>query len=246
MLVRVIADFRLPEDGDEDWRGAGQKHLETALAEHGLISPADDSDGLAVMEQLTTDMSSQDLANFKLSVRYLARKFGGPVASISVLRNGYVRLRVRSSKFESLFETAHGVVTTVMERHEADGWELRRCEIRERGGEDGFLFGDWAPGVRQFWRYLFNERLATFIVTLFGVGLLIEASLSFVHPSASAPGALAGTTELLVRLGAPMLISSTVLILERYAQFLDQRRSRLLWSARPQKVELQQHIYVSR
>ena len=237
--MRIVIDFRVPSDGD--WRTSGQRALQSALADYGVIAPADPSDSRRIMELITADMSEEDLSNFKLSVRYVARQFAGPVGAVNVLRDGYLRLRLRSNEFEGLFSAGQGIVTAIMDKYGPETphqWELKRCEIRERGGGRGFLYGAWVPGVRRFSTYLFSERRGSFIVGLFVLGLMLEAILSYMAVDHLSIGA-AGTIGLGLRLGAPMLISSTVLMLERYAQWRDQRGHRLLWAARPKQIGLQ-------
>jgi hypothetical protein len=228
--VRVIVDVRVPED--EDWPARVEAVFRSTLAEFGLIAPADASDAMEIISAITADMSEQDLSNFKCSVRYVARQFGGPVASVNVLRQGYVRLRLRGYDFGDLHSMGQGIVVTLMKRHgpgTSGDWQLARCEIRERGGGKGFLFAAWLPGVQRFGRYFFTERRAVFIAGLFGLGVMLEIALSF------AVGGSGQWQELGLRLGAPMLVSSAVLVLERYAQWLDQRSFRLVWSPHPRR-----------
>lgn len=228
--MRVIVDFRMPED--ETWQERGEEVLRTALANFAILRPANPSDSVRVMDQMTADMKADDLVNFKRSVRYVAAQFSGPVASVSVLRQGYLRLRLRGYDFGDLHGIGQGLVTHVMQKYGPGtdfNWQLARCEIRERGGGKGFLYGAWLPGYRSYWRFLFRERRAFFIVALFVFGLALELALTFL-PSYALP---TDWNDLGLRLGAPMLVSSAVLLLEKWAQWLDQRTYRLVWSPRP-------------
>lgn len=210
--------------------GQSLEELKRIFALNSFLPVEDSSESNMVLESLREDMSGEDLHRFRRTVRHLAQEpNGGTVASISVLPEGHLLIRLRNSTLQRLVPGGHHLIEAIMEEHGPRGsgqFEMQRCEIRERGNNEAFLYGYWRDGETSFARFLFTQRRAFFIVFLFALGLALEIFFSFVATSSSAG-------ELALRLGAPMLVSSLVLILERLAQWRDQLTPRLRWSTFP-------------
>lgn len=201
--------------------------LKSQLANFGLISVDDPIDQREVLDELVHDMSEEDRRRFRRTVRHLAKDpSGGTVASISELPSRYFVVRLRNATLQKLVPVGHALLEAVMAEHGPHGtrdFSLQNCEVRERGTNEGFIYGSWEGGERSFFRFLFSQRRASFIAGLFLIGLALEVSLSFALQTSQ-------WVQLGLRLGAPMLVSSLVLILERRAQFRDQVKPRLRWT----------------
>jgi hypothetical protein len=223
--MRILALIRT-----EFEENAALNELKGIFAENSFLPVEDPKESRTVLESLLEDMSADDRHRFQRTLRYLAQEpNGGTIASISILPEGHMLLRLRNSTLQKLVPGGHHLIEALMRQHGPKGsgeLELRRCEIRERGNHEAFLYGYWRGGEASFSRFLFAQRRAYFIVILFSLGLMLEVLFSFV-------GANTNGGQLGLRLGAPMLVSSLVLILERLAQWKDQRSQRLQWSTFP-------------
>ncbi|HVW45413.1 MAG TPA: hypothetical protein VHA76_00045 [Solirubrobacterales bacterium] len=223
--MRILALIRTDFD---EVTALGQ--LRQIFAENSFLPVDDPNETKGVLDSLLTDMSADDRHRFLRTLRHLAQEpNGGTVASISLLPEGHVLLRLRNSTLQKLVPGGHRLLETLMKEHGpkgSDELDLRRCEVRERGNREAFLYGYWRGGEASFARFLFAQRRAYFIVLLFSLGLMLEILFSFVDSTTSGG-------QLGLRLGAPMLVSSLVLILERLAQWRDQRTPRLRWSTFP-------------
>lgn len=206
------------------------EEVKRIFALNSFLPVEDSGEGNHVLESLREDMSENDRHRFRRTLRHLAQEpNGGTVASISVLPEGHLLIRLRNVTLQKLVPGGHHLIEAIMDTHGPKGTgqlEMRKCEVRERGNSEAFLFGYWRDGEKSFGRFLFAQRRAFFIVFLLAIGLGFEVLFSFVATTSSAG-------QLGLRLGAPMLVSSLVLILERLAQWRDQLRPRLQWSTFP-------------
>jgi hypothetical protein len=221
--MRIIAMVRAP-DSDEH----GLEALQRLLADHSLLPVPKGVEQTSITNLLIQDMSPDDLHRFRRTVRHLAHDpNGGTAASVSVLADRYLVLRLRNTTLQRLVPGGHALIEDIMreEFDEGGGFELHSCEVRERGHGEGFLYGTWRGGEPRFLRFLFGERRGRLIGGVFAIGAIIETALTFVSSTA--------VVDLLLRLGAPMLVSGLVLILERVAQWRDQLIPHLQWSTVP-------------
>ncbi len=220
--MRILAQFRA-EDGFQQ----GLDELRQFFAEHSLLPVEDPEENVQVVKQLVEDMSEQDRHRFQRTVRHVAMDpIGGTVLSVSELPERHLLIRLRHSTLQSLMPCGHSLIDDVLRAHGPQGsekFELHACEVRERGNHEGFLQGSWVGGESNFLRFLTAQRRAWFIIALFIAGLVLEIVFSLWQTTSDGG-------QLMLRLGAPMLVSSLVLILERLAQWRDQRDPRLRWT----------------
>jgi hypothetical protein len=220
--MRILAQFRSASRFD-----AAMDELRIAFAEHGVLPVGHPVERVAVVEQLVEDMSEADRHRFQRTVRYVGQDpIGGLVATISELPEQDLLVRLRHVTLRDLVPPGHRIIASIMQTHGpkgTDNFKLQACELRERGTHHGFLYAAWEGGETRFLRFLFSQRRAQFVTTFLLVGLFLEVFFSFVA-STSEVGSLA------LRIGAPMMVSSLVLILERRAQWRDQREPQLRWS----------------
>lgn len=212
----------------------GFARLRECLAEHSLLPVSEAVQRRRVIEQLVEDMSEEDERRFQLTVREVYQDpIGGTVGAISALSADYLLLRLRHLTLHLLMPSGHALISDIADKHgSGDDAKLpmKACEVRERGRTEGFLHGTWRGGERSYFKFLFAQRRAWFIAALFAIGLFLEVTLTFVATTTQ-------VGQLFLRLGAPMLVSSLVLLLERLAQWRDQREPRLYWdTTRPQEV----------
>lgn len=221
--MRIIAIVRAPDSAE-----AGLQALKELFADHSLLPVPHPVEQKSVTDVLIQDMSPDDLHRFRRTVRHIAHDpNGGTAASISILPERFLLIRLRNVTLQKLVPGGHALIESIMKARgpETSGFELYSCEVRERGHGEGFLYGTWQGGESRFLRFLFGERRGRLIGGVFAVGALIEIALTFVPSSA--------VVDLLLRLGAPMLVSGLVLILERLAQWRDQLIPHLQWSTVP-------------
>jgi len=225
--VRILALFRGEAPGSENL-----EELKRIFALNAFLPIEDVAESNIVLKSLREDMSEEDVHRFRRTLQHLAQEpNGGTVASISVLPEGHLLIRLRNSTLQKLVPGGHHLIEAIMRIHGPNGsdlLEMKRCEIRERANNEAFLYGYWRGGERSFARFLFAQRRALFITILFVIGLILEVMFSFFSTASSG-------AQLALRLGAPMLVSSLVLILERLAQWRDQLTPRLQWSTFPNR-----------
>jgi hypothetical protein len=225
--MRIIAHLHYKSSSSESALGA----LRAAYDRQGLIECHDASERRLVMDQLIQDMSAADRDGFNRTVRSVYKHaIEGTVAAINE-NGGHIVLRLRNPRLTKLLPSGEALLHDVLGRAIAEGdvpLNFVGCEVREHGRDEGFLFGAWASGAPSFWRYMYAQRpvFQISITLLFIIGLVLEVGLTLWDPG----GAMA---ELGQRLGAPMLVSSSVLILERWGNWLVDRRKRLKWSFVP-------------
>lgn len=224
--MRIIAVFRA-----EGWGDGAVDRFREAFSRHSLIESGDPIESRDIIAALTTDMPESALYRFQQTVRFVARHaVGETVASLSVLSNGDLLVRLRNPQLHQLMPDGHVLISDLLSESDTTSerrLHLTHCEVRERGGghSEGFLFGEWRGGGPGLLPFIYGHRKSYFvwISLLFCVGLGLEVSLAFLkstHPLA----------ELGRRLGAPMLVSSSVLIMERIALWFDQRTPSLRWT----------------
>jgi hypothetical protein len=207
-----------------------------AFTKNQILNASDPIERREAIDELIHDMKEADRYRFQKTVRYVARHLTeGTVASIGVEDDGYVVVRLRNHHLQVLVRTGHAILTDLLQGAtspssplDSSRLALRCCEIRENGHDVGFIFGQWAVGELSALRFLFSQRTTFFkaIAVLFVVGLTLEVALSL--------GPWKGQlVDLGLRLGAPMLVSSTVLILERWAQWSSEKHASLRWMSTP-------------
>ena len=225
--MRIIALLR-PFEG---WETDAFEEVKRAFSRHSLIETIDAAESSGIIDALVADMSEVDLDRFRRTVRFVARHaLDGTVASVSVLDNHQLLLRLRNPLLHQLVPNGDTLLNDLLSKFgsgENPKLSLTHCEVRERGGRghEGFLFAEWSSGNPNFLRFIYGHKRAYFlgITALFLTGLSLEVVLTLAQTDT--PWAQLGQ-----RLGAPMLVSSTVLILERLAQWIDQRSPSLRWT----------------
>ncbi|HLH36232.1 MAG TPA: hypothetical protein VKX41_16285 [Alloacidobacterium sp.] len=230
--MRIIAVLRAAET----WQDQVAREVSLAFSRHSLIETDDAAERTDIIDALIADMSEVDLHRFQRTVRFVARHaLDGTVASVSVLDNKELLLRLRNPQLRLLVPTGHALLVDLLTEFgagEHPKLSLTHCEIRERGGghNDGFLFAEWKAGTRGLFSFLYgnrNRRLYFLGITLlFIVGLSLEVILTLNQNTSP-------LAQLGQRLGAPMLVSSSVLMLERLAQWLNERSPSLRWTPTP-------------
>ena len=225
--MRIIAVLG-PSKG---WEADALKEVSSAFSRHSLIETTDAVESANIIDQLVADMSEADLHRFQRTVRLVARHaLDGTVASLSVLDNGELLLRLRNALLRQLVPNGHALLSDLLGRFgggKHPQLSLTHCEVRERGGghNEGFLFAEWRAGTSGFFRFIYAQKRMYFlgITLLFIFGLSLEVVLTLKHFDTA-------WADLGQRLGAPMLVSSSVLMLERLAQWLNQRSPCLKWT----------------
>ena len=228
--MRIVAALRIEDPAHQK---PAFEHVRKAFRENNLIEcddPIEQSDNL---EYLIKDMDPNIRSRFQRTVRVVARHaVDDTVASISILNETHINIRIRNPQLNKLLPRGHVLLQEILDEKRQDLLGLRinlaDCEVREHGHHDGFIFGSWAGGKENFIEFLYSDTnqkkiFHLCITVVFIFGLFLEAFFTLFEPR----GPL---SELGLRLGAPMLVSTSVLLLERWAGWLNERSARLHWS----------------
>lgn len=223
--MRIIAVFRVPNGPARD--GAYEEILEQIRIK-GLLECRDAMEKRHVIEHLVHDMSENVRDRFRATVQAVYKHvLDATLASISVIGDDHIILRLRNPHLNELMPLGHSLIQDILSSSSnrmGSGVELLSCQVRERGNDKGFLFGSWSSGQANIIKHLWerNRFFNSCIVFVFVFGLTLEVLLT-LWPQQTR------WAELGLRLGAPMLVSSTVLLLERWANWLSLRHPRLRW-----------------
>jgi hypothetical protein len=181
-----------------------------------------------VFDRMQQDMPPDHRETFLATVNFVAKHSADDtIASACILNEKLLLLRFRDSDLEVLMPLGETVLSRLLKHYssECPGCiSLHTCQIREKEKHEGFFFGKWRSGNTGFFELIGTRKWYYLLITLLLVGgLVLNVGLSFITEHSV-------WVDIGQRLGAPMTVTGSVALIERFAYWIELRRPKLYWS----------------